>query len=558
MFPRSGSPSDAGTVHSCTSFASVYFFLSREHKMSSIEILTLEQAKLLHLDWPDVYETPWYAEADLCSQSLGTRWELAIWTLSDKKIVYGYYKRPIIVNGKTLCYDLSTVYGYGAPFAVKDVDADTWSAFRRDFETLCVKYKYVSEFIRFSPLRSDEALKCAQGSADMHCWLHQTTVAVKLDAYSSCCSKSFSRGLSRTKKAGYDAEVRLACANDIDQNSAFYRLYEITMHRKSASEFYFFSAHYFTKLLENLSALKDCGLYISIVRSPSNDIVSTGLFMHFGKHFHYHLSAYSVIQGVYMNNMMLDAATRFARDELHCSTLHLGGGIQDGDSLFSFKRSIGDRELNWYLGKSIMDKDTYKEIVRRRASALEVSPTALIESTKYHPVYRHNVLMNDIAFTNERIRMGSFTDAEKQLVFEERRHNPRLLEHVDVNEYLDKLEARAEDKQLEVISIFDADYTNPLGCIAFYANQPPHAFITLLIVSCRHRKLGLGRSLLRMALEHSHKLGATTCDLETFSHLNAAVALYKSIGFSEISRDGEKLQMRLMLDDIEDVISTAA
>ena len=380
--------------------------------MSVIKLYDVAEAKGLDLPWPDVYETPGYAEADLCSQGPGTTWELAVWQPEGGGIfiAYGYFKRPVLNQGKTVGHDLSTCYGYAAPFATAPVTPEVWAAFRRDFEELCSKQQYAAEFIRFAPLRLEETLAfiegCTRVSTTLKCWHHQTTIAIKLDAYWERAAKNHRRSVAKAQKLGHSAEIRLATLADVASDSPFVQLYNHTMQRVAARDFYFFPVEYYETLIKSLPS--GC-LYVVLIHAPLAEaeaggevelvpsIAAAALYFHFGRHFHYHLGASETSylrNGV--NNLVHDAAARYGRDTLGCELLHLGGGLKKDDPLFNFKRSIGDVELKWYLGKSVLATNVYDWLVALRAAHLGMTPEALVQQTDFHPVYRDGVVGNEL------------------------------------------------------------------------------------------------------------------------------------------------------------------
>jgi hypothetical protein len=77
---------------------------------------------------------------------------------------------------------------------------------------------------------------------------------------------------------------------------------------------------------------------------------------------HYFLSA-STDEGRALSatNAVLFAAMRHAR-EAGLATLHLGGGLADGDSLQRFKQSMGAGRTPFFVGSAIHDPGAYAEL----------------------------------------------------------------------------------------------------------------------------------------------------------------------------------------------------
>lgn len=374
-----------------------------------LETHYLPSAKNLSLPWPDVYHTPEYAEADLKTQQHGTIWELVIWrpVSGSGAVVYGFYKRPILYRGTVVGYDICSPYGYAAPFAINESSVELWAAFRSDFESMCYEQSYVSEFVRFNPLATDDTygftMGCQKVNSNFNCRLHQTTVGVDLKQYWTKATTRHRTATRKAQKLGYVTEIRLALLEDFHGESPFCCLYRDTMKRLEAKPFYWFSNDYFQTLCKVLTGK----VYIAFVKSPDDLLVSKGrdnvvagaLFLHHGARFHYHLAGSDrshTSNGV--NNYLQDAAARYAADVLNCDVLHLGGGQTNKDRLFSYKRSIGHMELECHVGTSILHKELYDRFVALRAARLGCSPEDLVRTSNFHPAYRSGIENNDLAF----------------------------------------------------------------------------------------------------------------------------------------------------------------
>mmetsp|Transcript_25855 Transcript_25855/g.63624 ORF Transcript_25855/g.63624 Transcript_25855/m.63624 type:complete len:295 (-) Transcript_25855:208-1092(-) len=286
---------------------------------------------------------------------------------------------------------------------------------------MCTGLSYAAEFIRFSPFRLKETLAfirgCGSVSPNLKCWLRQTTGAIQLKEYWSKAATNHRRSVKKAQKRGYTAEVRLATYSDFAQASPFVQLYEHTMRRAKADSFYFFPTNYFATFLRSLPC--EC-LYVLLVRAPNVEdlnedhsedangpVVAAALYFHFGTIFHYHLGGSDtphLVNGV--NNLIHDSAARFACEQLCCELLHLGGGLKSGDSLFAFKHSIGDIELQWYIGASVLNQDVHDRLVSLRAAHLGILPAKLLESN-FHPPYRDGVSGNELSPSNTHPNEGA-------------------------------------------------------------------------------------------------------------------------------------------------------
>lgn len=118
-------------------------------------------------------------------------------------------------------------------------------------------------------------------------------------------------------------------------------------------------------------------------------------------------------------------------------------------------------------------------------------------------------------------------DAIRSLVLDEHAREPQhFLDGVDVDAYLAKLADRAE-------VLCDWASGRCRGVVAFYCNDEAtrQAFITLVLVDPRDRRLGIGRALVSCVLELARQRGFTSCRLEVARHNDTAHDLYASLGF---------------------------
>lgn len=114
----------------------------------------------------------------------------------------------------------------------------------------------------------------------------------------------------------------------------------------------------------------------------------------------------------------------------------------------------------------------------------------------------------------------------KTLILDEQfRQNGQFVK-VDLNAYLDKLEAKAE---------IVADFIDGRcrGFVAYYCNdiQTKLAFITLVLVGPQDRGLGLGQALTLFVLNIARSRGFKVCRLEVNKANQIAYNMYLAQGF---------------------------
>lgn len=153
-------------------------------------------------------------------------------------------KRPILKIGDIKVedgfFDLESAYGYGG-FYSNSEDKDFLKRAMDEYEKKCKDEKIIAEFTRFHPFNSF-ALK-NQEFLDFN--FYDRDVVVK--------------DLSEDILASYNAKVRNAVKRATEKVvfcesvniDKFIEIYNETMKKNEASDFYFFSKEYYKKLLQN-------------------------------------------------------------------------------------------------------------------------------------------------------------------------------------------------------------------------------------------------------------------------------------------------------------------
>lgn len=252
---------------------------------------------------------------------------------ADDGVLHAFLVRPLPGGA---C-DLTTPYGYGGP-------QGAGPGWREAFRAACAERGVVSEFVRFHPLRGNQA----NAGADMTLRHVQDTVTVDVaqddDALLAQMASAGRTAVRKAVKAGVDARP----SHDLGR---FRDMYLDTMRRVGADESYLFPTAFF----EGLDRMGDGVLMLDAG-------CAAGLFLVGGGAMHYFLSA-STDEGRARSatNGVLFTAMRHAR-EAGLATLHLGGGLADGDSLQRFKRSMGAGRTPFYVGTAVHDPAAYAEL----------------------------------------------------------------------------------------------------------------------------------------------------------------------------------------------------
>jgi len=257
-----------------------------------------------------------------------------------KRIVFRSIKRLIHqVAGTALdepLYDLESQYGYGGPLT-NDYSHDFLLRAFDAYKKKCIEEKIVSEFIRFHPFNQ-------LGDFDFLYDFHSKEREVVIVDLLSDVEERWKRYSKTTRNILRKTSCKLIRSANVISIQQFQALYNKTMDKNQAGDFYYFGDDYF----EHLSAIAGVDL---LAVSLADEIVSCGYFMHSGDLAHYHLSAnnadYIKENG---NYELLDFAFDHAKAK-GCKYMMLGGGRTSAidDPLFQFKAKFSPVSLPFYI-----------------------------------------------------------------------------------------------------------------------------------------------------------------------------------------------------------------
>jgi serine/alanine adding enzyme len=237
--------------------------------------------------------------------------------------------------------DVITPYGYGGPVG---------GGFWEQYEDWCRANGVVTTFVRFHPLYGNHR----EAGPDVHVQPLAGTVALRLAEEGDLFERMHRhhrRVVRKALAAGVEATAQLAPGS----LAGFVSLYERTMERQEAEDFYYFPPDYW-RALE--TSLRD-----HVVLFEAGDDAKL-LCLHAPPWLHYHLGASSDAgRKLGASSLLFLEAARWAQ-ELGYTHFHLGGGVGGArDSLYEFKlRFDPGGELEAAIGKAIHDEAAYRRL----------------------------------------------------------------------------------------------------------------------------------------------------------------------------------------------------
>jgi dTDP-glucose pyrophosphorylase/CBS domain-containing protein len=163
------------------------------------------------------------------------------------------------------------------------------------------------------------------------------------------------------KKARLSLQVRISTGPSVGEDLSVFRdLYLKAMYRVRANPFFLFPDEYFETLVRGL------GNKFAVVTALHHDHpVASSIFLVDRDFMHYHLACSNDegrARGA--STLLLITASEWGHQR-GCTLLHLGGGLQPGDGLWSFKRSFGGPVFQYSYMTIASDIEKYKFLSRQ-------------------------------------------------------------------------------------------------------------------------------------------------------------------------------------------------
>lgn len=265
-------------------------------------------------------------------------------------------------------FDFATPYGYGGWL----IEGKNSGKLFEDYEKWCQKNGIISEFVRFHPMLQNQ-VKC-----ENHYLVVQLgeVVHMELGSPDIIWKNIISKNRNVIRKAVKNG-VQIYHGRYPEIYEKFQIIYNKTMDRDRAEDYYYFGKDFYISILEELPenaqvfyAEKD-----GVVIAASIILAANGMM-------DYHLSgSIREYSSLAPTNLLLYKAALWGCANGY-RTLYLGGGIGSReDSLFKFKRSFFKGDLNrFHIGKKIFMKEGYTALMNLR--------TDKISDEKYFPLYR--------------------------------------------------------------------------------------------------------------------------------------------------------------------------
>ena len=275
------------------------------------------------------------------------------YTENDFHFLFPYLLREFKYDNQTF-FDFETVYGYGGPIYNKDNDyyiAKAWNAFLH----YGYSNNYIAGFSRFHPLLNNN--RCFEHAGKILKDRQTIALNIQLSEEEIWTQEIHTKNRNTIKKGGRNG-LKFVADDDFKYLDDFVSLYNNTMLKLGADEFYYFNKEYFNNFKD---AFKNSFLGVVLFNS---EVIAAAIFFYSDFYGHYHLAGSdSNFLSLSPNNFLLWEAAKELKKR-GVKYFHLGGGTnsEENNSLLEFKSKFSKNRFDFYIGKIIFNASVYKSL----------------------------------------------------------------------------------------------------------------------------------------------------------------------------------------------------
>ncbi len=256
------------------------------------------------------------------------------------------------------CYDAVTPYGYGGWLMNRECTKGEIEHFWKEYIAFMKKQRIVCAFSRWSPwLKNQEPFRDFSNIIDLG-----NTIYIDTTTEDGIMENIKSKDRSTIRKAVKNGIV-VELSNDPRLYKSFIDIYNATMRKDNAQEYYFFKPEFYDSIINDLN-----GRWLLAVARLGNEIIAMSIMLLCNGKIHYHLSG-SLLKYRHLNptNLILYETAKYGAEHGY-KLFHLGGGVGSGeDPLYKFKKSFNKKgDLQFSISKDIFDHDVYDKLLKMR------------------------------------------------------------------------------------------------------------------------------------------------------------------------------------------------
>lgn len=250
-------------------------------------------------------------------------------------------------------YENESPYGYSGPLSNSN-DVKFLHKAQQIFFNWCQQEKIIVDFVRFHPFVENTKFFSQLDEI----YFERKNRFIDLRNFNSDITffnPKVRNKIRKILKVNIDIDERI----NEENYDLFVQNYLKFIKNIKANKFYSFSEDFFKKFF---FFIKTNGFLITIKKNKK--FLGSSIFLFSGKLTHYFLTVIAEknnISGI--NNIILYHFFNLAKKKGYQSC-NLGGGLSsENDSLMDFKKSMSDKENDFYIGYKIYDKIAYEKII---------------------------------------------------------------------------------------------------------------------------------------------------------------------------------------------------
>ena len=289
------------------------------------------------------------------------------------RAIYVYMRRPTAIEG---VYDSVTPYGYGGVQFEGSTSEENLQAFWKEYLAKMAEEHIVDNFVRYHPvLKNAIPMKSISNVIDLG-----KTIAFDLTSPEVIWENIISKNRNMIRKAEKNG-IEIHHGKDLALFQDFKRIYNATMDKDNAEEYYYFEDAFYESIHNDLH--DNFEMFYAVL---DGQIIAMSIMLFANKQMHYHLSGSMIeYRNLAPSNLLLYKAALWGCEQGY-KTFHLGGGVGSGeDNLYKFKAAFNkNSDYQFSIGKQIFDQEKYDELVKIRRK----SDSNFDESSHFFPLYR--------------------------------------------------------------------------------------------------------------------------------------------------------------------------
>lgn len=295
----------------------------------------------------DIFHTPEFMELFQETKSYA---EAFYYENQNKYFLIPYLKKEINQSG---FYDFETAYGYSG-FLSTDMSTGFLTEAYNSFAKNCEQHKIVAGLMRSNPFLGN-----FYSSPEFKAEKKIVVLNTKCQKAETIFKHDFTSSVRNHIRKSEKNDVTCSWVQGEKALKDFQQLYELTMKRNEALQFYYFQDDFYQKLEKLLPQA-----YVILNAHKNGELMGSALLLFTKDIITYFLSS-SNDTGLKLGvpSLLRYEAIKFSLEK-NIPYINFGGGLtsSEEDSLFKFKKSFSKETANYYIGKLIFNRNVYNEI----------------------------------------------------------------------------------------------------------------------------------------------------------------------------------------------------